>query len=251
MNPAMKTFRGLLWGEWLAHRRLLGLFAGAWFLGVWVLVLFIHPLTILIFGALYAILAGQMAGGRDALENITEFSLALPYTRRQLYLSRLIFSGAPLLVFLSAGLIAFHFELPQALWSLAVDSGFTEPFRPCESAWHGFALAAPLSLYAWTFAWASLARSAGEVSYAFTAALAATGIQVLLACYLENQLWGGVKGQIGVPLLLANAVLIPFAGERLFRQKEGIPRSLLPARQALFWLVLILGAFLLLMFFLV
>ena len=63
----LKALHGLLWCEWFAHSKLLLFFLAAWLLCVWVTPLFVHPGWILLFGLLYAVIAGPAHGGSDGL----------------------------------------------------------------------------------------------------------------------------------------------------------------------------------------
>ena len=69
---------GLLWCEWYAHGKLLLFFLGTWLACVWVLPLYANPAWILLFGGLYALVAGPIYGGSDTIEGCEEFAFALP-----------------------------------------------------------------------------------------------------------------------------------------------------------------------------
>src|SRR5438094_515588 len=56
-----KAAQGSLWCEWYAHSKLLLFFLGAWVASVWVLPLYVNPAWILLFGGLYALVAGPIA----------------------------------------------------------------------------------------------------------------------------------------------------------------------------------------------
>jgi len=72
-----KAIHGLLWCEWYAHSKLLLFFLAAWLACVWVLPLYANPAWILLFGALYALVAGPIYGGSDTIDGCEEFTFAL------------------------------------------------------------------------------------------------------------------------------------------------------------------------------
>ena len=124
-----RILQGLLWREWLLHREELTWIFSAWLLGVWVVP--IHPMIFLIpFGVLSACILAPSFGGSDAAEGSEEFSFALPPSRSQRFMVRLGLGGGTLLGLLAIALVAALFNLPQALWSLVFESGYTAPFRP-------------------------------------------------------------------------------------------------------------------------
>ena len=233
--------RGILWAEWLANRKLLTIFFTVWLVGVWILVLFTHPLWILLYGLAYAILVGQAIGGSDALAGTAELTHALPFTRKQLYVARALFAGLPLLFLVGIGVLAIRLDWPQALWGLVVESGFTEPFEEPGSSfpWTIMAMAIPVSVFAWTFVLSSLVSSARLLSLTWFAGLLATGTMTGLGHVLEVYLWNQRNGWIAAPLVLAVAAIVLVLGGVLFQRKEGVNRGAATGRQPWHWAVAI------------
>jgi len=216
---------GLLWRQWLAFRGLVLGFLAAWLIGAWVLLIFFHPGWILGFGALCGLVLGTALGGGDAAEGSEEFSFALPPTRKTRYLTRLTFGGVVVVLLSGLGLLAIGYDLPQALWGLVVDSGFTEPFEPCRPRCvYGLGFAVPVACYAFTFAIAAAARSRGTAFIAWLWGAAATGGFVLVGLLCEHLLWEEFNGYASVPLLLAVAAAVLLVGYLSYVRKEGITR---------------------------
>src|SRR4051812_39795500 len=109
----LQVWKGLLWSEWFAHSRLLLVFLGVWLVAVWTLPLFTHAGWILLLGALYALMAGPIYGGGDVLEGSEEFTFALPPTRGERFLSRLVVGIGTLLILCGMNAVALGFDLPQ------------------------------------------------------------------------------------------------------------------------------------------
>ena len=221
-------WRGLFWREWLARREFVLWALCAWLVGGWVLMVFFHPGWIIGFGAVYAMAAGLLFGGSDALAGTEEFVLSLPPTRRQQWLVRFALACGTTLAFTGLGTLAIAFDLPQRVWSLFVESGFTEPFAACEPPMlYGLAVAIPFCVLAFTFCIASSMVTRPIIVLAPFAGASATGGLVLLFVALESALWdthGEPNGFIMVPGLLASGVLLSLSGYRMYLRREGITR---------------------------
>jgi len=220
--------KGLLWREWLAHRNLLLGFLVAWLILLWVLGIFFHPGFLIAFGAIFAFVAGPRLGGADAAEGSEEFSLSLPPTRRQRYLVRMGLGLVSVFLLTGLGSLAIWLDLPQRLWGLVVESGFTEPFPPVG---HGFlyllAVVAPLGVFAFTFAMASVANSRGLVAGAGLAGALAAGILLVLGLLAEYLLWQNrpLNGYVTCPTLAAVSTMVLLLGYLAYvRRKEGVSR---------------------------
>src|SRR5882724_1584046 len=137
--------QGLLWCEWYAHSKLLLFSLGSWLACVWVLPLYANAAWILLFGGLYALVAGPIYGGSDTIEGCEEFTFALPPTRGERYLSRLAMGGGTVLLFTALDLLALGLDLPQVLAKLYVDTGLIRP-RPVfkSGLLYGLVLALPV-----------------------------------------------------------------------------------------------------------
>src|SRR5207249_12210622 len=144
--------RSLLWCEWYAHSKVLLFFLAAWLACVWVLPLYANPAWILLFGGLYALVAGPIYGGSDTIEGCEEFAFALPPTRGERYLARLAVGGGTLLLFTALDLLALGLDLPQILAKLYVDTGLIRPRPVFESGLlHGLMVALPFAVFAFSF----------------------------------------------------------------------------------------------------
>src|SRR5207247_10335291 len=99
------VIRSLLWFEWFAHSKLLLFFIGLWLACVWIIPLFAGSGWILLLGGLYALIAGPVYAGADAIDACEQFTFALPPTRRQRYLARLGVGGGRLLLLAAVDLL--------------------------------------------------------------------------------------------------------------------------------------------------
>ncbi len=228
-RACVNVYRGLLWREWLAQRSLVILSPAVWLACGWVLLLFFHPGFIIAFGVIYAFLAGPRFGGADAAEGTEEFSFALPPTRAERYLARLALGGASVLLLTVLGVLTIGLDLPQKVWSLFVNSGFTEPFPACKERFlYPLAVAIPFAVFAFSFALAATAGTRGMVGLSWLLGGALAGAALGLGFLGEWGLWGEINGYISVLALFALAPLALLAGYLRYVVKEGISR---PARE--------------------
>ena len=236
----VNVLKGLLWREWIAHRSIVMIALAAWLVGGWVLLIFFHPAWILAFGVVYAWLAGQALGGADAAEGSEEFSFSLPPLRSQRYLVRLALGSGTVLLFTGVGVLAIALDLPQMLWGIFVNSGFTEPFSPCKPRFlYALAVACPLGAFAFTFAIATNASSRGLVSGSYLLGGLATGAVVILGFLSEHLLWAELNGFVSCPALLALGAGALLAGYQVYVRKEGISRPAPMAGGSRWWVLAI------------
>ncbi|HYF01580.1 MAG TPA: hypothetical protein VEJ18_21840 [Planctomycetota bacterium] len=223
MNSAVGVapIRGLLWREWLAHRSLVFNFLTVWLVCVWVLPMAAHPATMLVFGVLYALVVGPAFGGSELQDGTEEFAFALPPTRGERYVARLLLGLATLLGLVGIGLLAVAFSLPQAVWRLFFETGLTEPYS---SRAPGFlwtlSLVAPPAVFATTFALAAVVPTASLVRSSWFFAGGLAGAAVGLGFVAENWLWQAFNGRIAVPAAAALGLGAAVVGYRLYRRKE-------------------------------
>jgi len=218
-------WKGLLWHEWLAHRKLMTGTFMVWFLGVWVLQIASHPFWILILGVIYAVSAGQTFGGADVKEGSEEFSLSLPPTRAERYLVRLTLGMGTLLFFTVYGLLAIRLDLPQVAWGLFVDSGFTNPFPEIDLLHYAMAFAVPIVFFSFTFAGSALARIAKRVENVGSCSLA---VLIILAALQKAWPWWWISWRTAGftlcwALLGVSPVMLLF-GYLAYVRKEGVSR---------------------------
>ena len=239
-----KTIHGLLWCEWYAHSKLLLFFLAAWLACVWVLPLYANPAWILLFGALYALLAGPIYGGTDTIDGCEEFTFALPPTRGERYLARLAVGGGSLLFFTALDLLALGLDLPQILAKLYVDAGLIRPRPVFESGLlPGLMVALPFAVFSFSFVLSAIAHSRALVltAWFWAALLALAALQ--LGFWYEELVWDRLNGFFSCPLLALLATASLFGGHRAYARKEighhTAPLTL-PARWWL-WIILFLA----------
>jgi len=224
-TSGVNIFRGLMWRHWLAGRwaivgGLVVLLAGGW-----ALMLFHHPGWIIATGSIFAAISGIMFGGTDASDGSEEFAFALPPTRSQRYISGIVLGGGAVLAYCLIGTMSIALDLPQFLWSLVVDSGFTTPFGPwVETYLYFLAIVVPLLVFACTHICASLSQTRGAVWLSWLPAVGITGLVVWLGCMAEDEIWGRINGYICVPALLAMGAMFLLFGHTRYVRKEGISR---------------------------
>jgi hypothetical protein len=224
-SSGVNVTRGLLWRDWLVQRRFVVSCIVVWVLGGCVLLLFFHPGFIIALGSLYALMAGTRLGGGEAAEGSEEFAFALPPTRSERYVARLALGIGTVLTLSTAGVLAIAFDLPQHVWALVVESGFTEPFPACEEQFlYPLAVAIPLMAFAATFAFAAIAESREAVYGAWFVGGVVTGALLGLCFIGEYLLWEVLNGYVSVPVLLALTPVVLWAGHVVYVRKEGVSR---------------------------
>jgi hypothetical protein len=244
-NPApgeqMRIVKGILWRDWLAHGQLLMLMLATWLIGQWVLMVFSNPRWIQGVGVAFGIILGWVLGGTESREGAEEFAFTLPPTRGQRYIVRMFVGLATVLFFVMAGVIAIHFNLPQRLWGLVVDSGFTQPF-PENPQLHGWNILGAVVLPVLTFSIFFV-----ETACWRTFPWAITIFNVVVKVQLVFLLFYAIKGNppgliVGVTSPIV-CILVLFCGHFIYTRKEGIvPATFVPpaARWGLGIVVLII-----------
>jgi len=252
-SEGVQVFKGLLWREWLAHGNLLIGTLAIWLVCAWVLLIFFHPGFILGLGTLFAFVAGTTFGGAESSEGSEEFSFSLPPTRGERFLARMALGGGFLAIFLLLGNLTIALDLPQILWSLFVNSGFTEPFPPCRPRFlYVLAIALPLCVFAFSFAIAATAESSGLVSMGWLLGGLGAAAIMGLGFLLEWWLWEELNGYVACPALFALGALGLQTGYFAYGRKEGIsrPAPLVRPTRWWFWILLLAGLLLLFLLFL-
>jgi len=217
----LRAWRGLLWSEWFAHSRLLLVFLGVWLVAVWTLPLFTHAGWILLLGALYALMAGPVYGGGDVLEGSEEFTFALPPTRGERYLSRLIIGLGSVLVLCAMNAVALGLDLPQVMAGLYVRAGIVKHvFILKTGLLAAFVFVLPVTVFALAFTISAVTHSRPIIVVSwFWAALAALGLLQLCFWY-ENLVWESLNGLFACPVLLVVSGAVLAWGYFAFREKE-------------------------------
>ncbi|MDP6545320.1 MAG: hypothetical protein QGH60_15150 [Phycisphaerae bacterium] len=161
-SGGVNIFRGLVWRHWLAGRWVIMGGLIVLLTGGWALMLFHHPGWIIATGSIFAAISGMVFGGADAADGSEEFAFALPPTRSQRYVSGIVLGGGAVLAYCLIGTLSIALDLPQFLWSLVVDSGFTAPFGPwAETYLYFLAIVVPLLAFACAHVSASLSHTRG------------------------------------------------------------------------------------------
>ena len=235
--------KGLLRREWLQHR---GLFVGsfvAYAVCGWVLLIFFDPGWIIAFGVLFAGFLARALGGADAGEGAEEFAFSLPPTRAERYLVRMTLGLAAVFALTLVGTLSIAYDLPQLLWRIFVETGFTEPF-PHASPLFLYPLAVALSFatFAFSFLLAAEARTRGGVDGAWFLGVLLAGAVFLGGVLIERYAWHAVNGWVSIPLLLALGAAALVIGYLFYRFKEGVARPTpVEARGGTGWVWIIVG----------
>lgn len=216
-----RAWKGLLWSEWFAHSQLLLVFLAVWLVAVWTLPLFTHASWILILGGLYALMAGPLYGGGDVLEGSEEFSFALPPTRQERYLSRLLVGAGSLLFLCFMNVVALGLDLPQVLARLYVETGMIKRLPMMKPGLlYGTVVALPLTVFAVAFTISCLTHSRMLVLLSwFWAGLAALAL-LQIGFWYENLVWDKLNGHFAGPLLLASSIAVLTYGYHGYQKKE-------------------------------
>ena len=197
-----RAFYGLLWSEWFAHSRLLLVVLTSWVASVWILPLYLNPACILLFGPLFAIIAGPIYGGHDTSEGCEEFTFALAPTRGERYLARLTVGGGALLLLTAIDLLALGLDLPQILAKLFVDTGLIHPWPAFKSGLlFGLVVVLPFTVFALSFVISALTHSRTLLLSAplWAALISLTALR--LGFWYEELVWEKLNGLVSCPLL--------------------------------------------------
>lgn len=238
--------RPLLWAEWFSHSKLLLLFLCSWLLVFWAVPLVVHPLWILAFAVVYALVMGPAIGGADVIHGCEEFMLALPPARRQRFRARWILGLGGILLFTFLDLAALGLNLSDVLARLFLSAGLIEPLQLSQPGLlYGLVGAFPAAIFAFGFAMASLARSR---TVAITAWLWGTLFALgtlRIGLELEEWRWDEFNGRIVTPLLVVATAGVLGLAEKLYGLKEAgaeAPPLKIPLSWWVWMLALLLAA---------
>ena len=240
-----RVYRGLLWAEWFAHSKLLLSFIGLWLVCVWGLPLLANPGWILLLGVVFALLAGPIYGGQDVVQGCEEFSFALPATRSERYLARLIVGGGTLLFFTVLDILVLGIDLPQILARVYVTTGLAKPmpvFKP--HLLYGLVPALPFAIFSFAFAVsaASHSRTLIFTAWLWSSVVALAALQIGL--WGEELRWREMNGFLTCPLLAVLGAGALWAGGAAYRRKEVSPHATpfaIPGRWWAWILLLLIG----------
>jgi len=222
----LKSFRGQLWCEWYAHSRFLLTCLAFWLVGIWVPPFYADRSWILLFAGVYALWAGPRFGGSDTIDACEEFTFALPPTRGERYVTRLIVGGGALLLFTAIDLLALGLDLPQMLAKIYVQAGMVQP-QPILKAGllYGLVLTLPLTIFAISFALSAVTHSRRLVLTASFWAVLVSLVAMRIGFWYEDFVWGYLNGYFACPLLAIIAVAVLWTGARAYASKEIGPQG--------------------------
>ncbi len=216
-----RAFYGLLWCEWYAHSKLLLFFLATWVASVWILPLFANPVWVLIFGALFAIVAGPAYGGSDTSGGCEEFTFALPPTRAERYLARLTVGGGALLLLTTMDLLALGLDLPQILAKLYVESGLIRPWPVFKSGLlYGLVLVLPLTVFAFSFVISAITHSRVVLLSAALWSILISLTALRFCFWYEELVWGKLNGLFSCPVLAVLSAAVLWGGYLAYQRKE-------------------------------
>ena len=142
----------LLRFEWQKHNKIIQWAFCVWFLGIWTILIFHGPNSILFLGMVFGMLLGTVLGGKDVNEQSEEFSFCLPCKKEHIYISRLLFGLFSMLFFCGIGITAIRFSLPQYVWGVFVDSGLTIHSPIVKNGnLYGMAITMPLCIFSFSY----------------------------------------------------------------------------------------------------
>ena len=234
-------WKGLSILEWRAHNKLILAALTLWLVLVWALSQASSPGWMLLFGLVYALVAGPAFGGDDVIEGCEEYSFSLPATRQERYMARLAVGGGLLLVFTALDLLALGLDLGQAIERLYIDTGLVRSSASVEPhALYGLVLLLPVAVFACGFAIASNARSRAMVFTAwFWGGLIALATLRASLKY-EFWKWRTWTGSVACVSLGVLAVGSLWLGARWFANKEVVQPTKPLSIPALWWLWVVL-----------
>ncbi len=188
-NPAglrrcSSVFTALLWRQWRLSGVgfLTNILIAIW--GTWAVQFFVTPWTVMVYLMPVAAAIGSVAGQSGN----QEFTLALPPPRKYHFLAALVLSLGALTVMLGIETLGMALNLPQLVWGMVVDSGFTEPFPPAPLRDWLLMWSLPLSVFAVSFALAARAQKLGAVVLGgIVSLIAISGLAYLGHSFEPNQ----------------------------------------------------------------
>lgn len=188
-----QKFRPYLAAPWLRLGSLMlwaitALLVLGWLMPVWN-----HPGWVLGFGVFLGMVLGARLGSAEVQGEIQEFALSLPPVRRPIFRVRLLAGGAFVLALTAISAAAIAWNVPQAVWGVLVESGFTKSFGPWPASHrkiYFLAVACPLATYGMAFGLTSMSKSRNVRDLLMFASPLAVGAMVLLGFAAEAWLSG-------------------------------------------------------------
>ena len=245
-RASLRVWRALLWCEWFAHSQTLLIFLGVWLVAVWTLPLFTHSAWILLLGVVYALIAGPLYGGGDTLEGCEEFTFALPVTRGERFLARLVVGGGTVLGLGLMNVVALGIDLPQVLAGIYVRTGLSRSAPMLKPGLlYAIVLALPFCIFSIAFALSAATHSRMFILASWLwAGLGALSL-LQIGFWYEQLVMEQINGVAGCASLGAASVGALWRGYAVFRKKEIGKPSMPVTLPGLWWLwslLLVLGA---------
>lgn len=224
-GPAADTLRGvtwraLIWSEWFAHSRLLLGFLLGWLAVVWLLPLVAHPLWILGYGLVVAMIAGPAFGGADVINGCEEFSFAWPVTRRQRFGARVLVGGTALLTLSLLSVAALEGNLSDVLLRVFVSSGLPAVQIGQPLLLYGLVLVVPFTVFAFGFGLAALSRSRTFSVMSWLWGVLGALIVLRGTVQLEEMRFERLTGYFSVPALALVSIGVLWVCSRFYGRKE-------------------------------
>lgn len=201
--------RAVLLLLWRCHSWYFTLYLSLWLIGVWVIGCAVHPGWIVAGGVFMAILGGLIFGGTDASNGVIEFVHALPFNRQRRLVTHYLIGLIPLLLFSLGSYAAYHYSLPQKIWSLAGRSIMTiEYIHPIDVYYvEWLALFGPAVAYTLVFGCNCFASNSRRLGVSIIGSIILLGVLTGAALFMENAYFGDVLGRY--VLTLSGAVALP------------------------------------------
>ncbi len=218
---AWQVYKGLLWSEWFAHSKMLLVFLVLWLIGAWMIPFVAHPGWIMVIGLAYALLAGPAYGGTDAIEGCEEFTLSLPTTRTERYVTRMFLGLSTLLMFVALNFIVLGLNWSATLHRVFINAGIVQPSPELQPGLlYGLAVALPFFVFSFSYSLASVARVRFLIlSSWFWSLLLALGL-LYGGLQYEEVVWQAPSGFFCNSLFFLGGLAALWTGFRLYRNKE-------------------------------
>ncbi|HDZ22689.1 hypothetical protein LCGC14_0454360 [marine sediment metagenome] len=243
-----QKFRPFLAAPWLRLGSLVLWAATALLVLGWLMPVWNHPGWVLGFGVFFGMVLGARLGSAEVQAEIQEFALSLPPVRRPIFRVRLLAGGAFVLALTTISAAAIAWNVPQAIWGVLVESGFTKSFGPWPASHrkvYFLAVACPLATYGMAFGLTSMSKSRNVRDLLMFASPLAVGAMVLLGFWAEEWLWGWEQLSAKLVLILLAVVTAGTVAlaDVAYARKEAVARQVTGWLH--WWMVLIIVVLLL------
>ncbi len=247
-----EMLRGMLWKEWRAHSSVIIRWTLMPVFAVTVLQVLHRPYLVGLASVLAAICLTRRIVGGDVWEGAEEFSFALPPTKRMIFWTRYLMCAVPFFAVLAWNLACIQWNIPQILWGLFVESGFTHPFPFATGNEYLLSLFIPIAVFHFSFAGCTVNANRNGLSAMWLVSPGVAALLALCGAIVDSWLFPVTRtatGAIGVfdwpfyPLLtLAMPLLLSFVAffviARLFLFKEAYSGDI-PGQSIRVWVIVV------------